>query len=90
MVNCQWCGKEIKDLDFTEKKTAPDGSTDGYMHQKCAKQYLKPNNVPPKHTIEISETDPDYSEKMSRYGAEGYQEYNYNRLTDMHYLRKGE
>jgi integrase/DNA-directed RNA polymerase subunit RPC12/RpoP len=38
--------------------------------------------------IEISETDPDYSEKMSRYGAEGYQEYNYNRTTGRHYLRK--
>jgi len=38
--------------------------------------------------IEISETDPDYSEKMSRYGAEGYQEYNYNHTTGRHYLRK--
>ena len=38
--------------------------------------------------IEICETDPDYSEKMSRYGAEGYQEYNYNRTTGRHYLRK--
>jgi len=38
--------------------------------------------------IEISETDPDYSEKISRYGAEGYQEYNYNRTTGRHYLRK--
>jgi len=38
--------------------------------------------------IEISETDPDYSEKMSRYGAEGYEEYNYNRTTGRHYLRK--
>jgi integrase len=38
--------------------------------------------------IEISETDPDYSEKMSRYGAEGYIEYNYNRMTGRHYLRK--
>ena len=38
--------------------------------------------------IEISETDPDYSDKMSRYGAEGYQEYNYNRMTGRHYLRK--
>ncbi|MDI9576509.1 MAG: tyrosine-type recombinase/integrase [Thermoproteota archaeon] len=38
--------------------------------------------------IEISEIDPDYSEKMSRYGAEGYQEYNYNRTTGRHYLRK--
>jgi hypothetical protein len=35
-----------------------------------------------------SETDPDYSEKMSRYGAEGYQEFNYNRTTGRHYLRK--
>jgi hypothetical protein len=26
--------------------------------------------------IEICEADPDYSDKMSRYGAEGYQEYN--------------
>jgi len=38
--------------------------------------------------IEISETDPDYSEKMNRYGSEGYQEYNYNRTTGRHYLRK--
>ncbi len=38
--------------------------------------------------IEISETDPDYSEKISRYGAEGYQEFNYNRTTGRHYLRK--
>jgi len=38
--------------------------------------------------IEISEHDPDYSEKMSRYGAEGYQEYNYNHTTGRHYLRK--
>jgi len=38
--------------------------------------------------IEVSETDPDYSEKMNRYGAEGYQEYNYNRTTGRHYLRK--
>lgn len=38
--------------------------------------------------IEICETDPDYSEKMSRYGAEGYQEYNYNRTTGRHSLRK--
>ena len=38
--------------------------------------------------IEISESDPDYSDKMSRYGAEGYQEYNYNRTTGRHYLRK--
>ena len=38
--------------------------------------------------IEISETDPDYSEKMSRYGSEGYIEYNYNRTTGRHYLRK--
>jgi integrase len=38
--------------------------------------------------IEISESDPDYSEKMSRYGTEGYQEYNYNRTTGRHYLRK--
>jgi integrase/DNA-directed RNA polymerase subunit RPC12/RpoP len=38
--------------------------------------------------IEICETDPDYSEKISRYGAEGYQEYNYNRTTGRHYLRK--
>ena len=38
--------------------------------------------------IEISEIDPDYSEKMSRYGVEGYQEYNYNRTTGRHYLRK--
>jgi len=38
--------------------------------------------------IEICENDPDYSEKMSRYGAEGYQEYNYNRTTGRHYLRK--
>jgi integrase len=38
--------------------------------------------------IEISETDPDYCEKISRYGAEGYQEYNYNRTTGRHYLRK--
>ncbi|MGA3061087.1 MAG: tyrosine-type recombinase/integrase [Candidatus Bathyarchaeia archaeon] len=38
--------------------------------------------------IEISEADPDYSEKMSRYGAEGYIEYNYNRTSGRHYLRK--
>lgn len=38
--------------------------------------------------IEICESDPDYSEKMSRYGAEGYEEYNYNRTTGRHYLRK--
>ena len=38
--------------------------------------------------IEISEHDPDYSDKMSRYGAEGYQEYNYNRTTGRHYLRR--
>jgi integrase len=38
--------------------------------------------------IEISETDPDYSDKMSRYGAEGYEEFNYNRTTGRHYLRK--
>ena len=38
--------------------------------------------------IEICEIDPDYSEKMSRYGAEGFQEYNYNRTTGRHYLRK--
>ncbi len=38
--------------------------------------------------IEIYENDPDYSEKMSRYGSEGYQEYNYNRTTGRHYLRK--
>ena len=38
--------------------------------------------------IEISETDADYSEKISRYGAEGYQEFNYNRTTGRHYLRK--
>lgn len=38
--------------------------------------------------IEICEIDPDYSEKMSRYGSEGYQEYNYNRTTGRHYLRK--
>jgi integrase len=38
--------------------------------------------------IEICEADPDYCEKMSRYGAEGYQEYNYNRTTCRHYLRK--
>jgi integrase/DNA-directed RNA polymerase subunit RPC12/RpoP len=38
--------------------------------------------------IEICETDPDYSERISRYGAEGYQEYNYNRTTGRHYLRK--
>ena len=38
--------------------------------------------------IEICEADPDYCEKMSRYGAEGYQEYNYNRTTGRHYLRK--
>jgi len=38
--------------------------------------------------IEISEHDPDYSEKMSRYGAEGYEEYNYNRTTGRHYLRR--
>jgi integrase len=38
--------------------------------------------------IEITESDPDYSEKMNRYGAEGYQEYNYNRTTGRHYLRK--
>lgn len=38
--------------------------------------------------IEICETDPDYSEKMSRYGTEGYIEYNYNRTTGKHYLRK--
>ena len=38
--------------------------------------------------IEICEIDPDYSEKISRYGAEGYQEYNYNRTTGRHYLRK--
>ena len=38
--------------------------------------------------IEICEIDPDYSEKMSRFGAEGYQEYNYNRTTGRHYLRK--
>lgn len=38
--------------------------------------------------IEISEADPDYSEKMSRYGAEGYIEYNYNRTTGRHYLHK--
>jgi integrase/transposase-like protein len=38
--------------------------------------------------IEICETDPDYSDKMSRYGAEGYIEYNYNRTTGKHYLRK--
>jgi hypothetical protein len=38
--------------------------------------------------IEISEHDLDYSEKMSCYGAEGYQEYNYNRTTGRHYLRK--
>jgi integrase len=38
--------------------------------------------------IEICETDPDYSDKMSRYGAEGYIEYNYNHTTGRHYLRK--
>ncbi|MGD0646166.1 MAG: tyrosine-type recombinase/integrase [Candidatus Bathyarchaeia archaeon] len=38
--------------------------------------------------IEISEADPDYSEKMDRYGKEGYNEYNYNRTTGRHYLRK--
>jgi hypothetical protein len=38
--------------------------------------------------IEICEADLDYSEKMSRYGAEGYLEYNYNRMTGRHYLRK--
>ena len=38
--------------------------------------------------IEISEHDPDYSDKMSRYGTEGYQEYNYNRTTGRHYLRR--
>lgn len=38
--------------------------------------------------IEICEADPDYCDKMSRYGAEGYQEYNYNRTTGRHYLRK--
>ena len=38
--------------------------------------------------IEISEIDPDYSEKMDRYGKEGYNEYNYNRTTGRHYLRK--
>jgi integrase len=38
--------------------------------------------------IEICEADLDYSEKMNRYGAEGYQEYNYNRTTGRHYLRR--
>jgi integrase len=38
--------------------------------------------------IEICESDPDYSEKISRYGAEGFQEFNYNRTTGRHYLRK--
>jgi integrase len=38
--------------------------------------------------VEILETDPDYSEKMERYGREGYIEYNYNRTTGRHYLRK--
>jgi integrase len=38
--------------------------------------------------IEICESDPDYSDKICRYGAEGYQEYNYNRTTGRHYLRK--
>jgi len=38
--------------------------------------------------VEILETDPDYSEKMERYGREGYIEYNYNRTTGRHYLRR--
>ncbi|HUJ84739.1 MAG TPA: tyrosine-type recombinase/integrase [Candidatus Acidoferrales bacterium] len=38
--------------------------------------------------IEICETDPDYSEKMLRYGLEDYIEYSYNRTTGRHYLHK--
>ncbi|MCL5949470.1 MAG: tyrosine-type recombinase/integrase [Candidatus Bathyarchaeota archaeon] len=38
--------------------------------------------------VEICEIDPDYSEKMNRLGLEGYLEYNYNRTTGRHYLRK--
>ena len=48
MVKCQWCNEEIKDGETAEEFTGPDNSTDGWMHKKCAKQYLKPNSVPPK------------------------------------------
>lgn len=47
MVKCQWCDIEIKDGENSVELKGPDGSTDGWMHKKCAKQYLQPNSKPP-------------------------------------------
>jgi len=48
MVTCQWCNKEIEDGENAKEITGPDGSADGWLHQKCAKLYLNKNTQPPR------------------------------------------